>query len=146
VHACSADPELAQGKAIDAMRRMVSAFNDLDDEGRQTAVLLSLKHAFEMVLKAALRQRGVLVFDKASGRSIGFEKCVRLSQEHLNLSPEQTGLLRALDSLRDDEQHLLAEVNEGLLYIHARAAITPFDERAEQGLTLLPSSSSRRLD
>ena len=51
-----------------------------------------------------------------------------LSQEHLNLSTEQTGLLRALDALRDDEQHWLAEVNEGLLYIHARAAITLFDE------------------
>jgi hypothetical protein len=53
---------------------------------------------------------------------------VRLSQEHLKLSPEQTGLLRALDALRDDEQHWLAEVNEGLLYVHARAAITLFDQ------------------
>lgn len=60
--------------------------------------------------------------------TVGFEKCVRLSQEHLNLSPEQTGPLRVLDALRDDEQHWLAEVNEGLLYIDARAAITLFDE------------------
>ncbi len=68
------------------------------------------------------------MFDKGTGRSIGFEKCLRLSGEHLGLSPEQLGLLRALDALRDDEQHWLASLNEGLLYLHARGAITLFDE------------------
>jgi hypothetical protein len=107
---------------------MVTSFNGLHDEGRQTAVLLDLQHAFEMLIKAALRQAGVNVFDRASGRSIGFEKCLNLSSEHLQLDGEQLGLLRAIDALRDDEQHWLAVVNEGLLYLHTRAALTLFDE------------------
>jgi hypothetical protein len=110
------------------MRRMTSAFNSLDDEGRQTSVMMALQHAFEMLLKAALREQGVEVFDRLTGRSIGFEKCVRLAREHLKLDDDQLGLLRAIDALRDDEQHWLAEVNEGLLYVHARAALTLFDE------------------
>jgi hypothetical protein len=119
---------LLKDKAIASIRRMVTAFNGLDDEGRQTAVLIALQHAFEMLLKAALRERRVVVFDKRTGRSIGLEKCLRLSQEHLNLSDDQLGVLRTIDNLRDEEQHWLAQVNEGLLYVHARAAITLFDE------------------
>jgi hypothetical protein len=107
---------------------MVTTFNALDDDGRQTSVLLAMQHAFEMLIKAALRERRVEVFDRGTGRSIGFEKCLRLSQQHLRLSEEQLGVLRAIDALRDDEQHWLAVVNEGLLYLHTRAAITLFDE------------------
>ncbi len=121
-------PLLLKDKAIASVRRMVRAFNELDDDGRQTTVMLHLQHAFEMELKAALSERGVRVFERESGRSIGFEKCVRLSEEHLGLTAEQSGLLRAIDALRDDEQHWLATVNEGLLYLHARGAITLFDE------------------
>jgi hypothetical protein len=121
-------PQLLREKAIASLRRGVTAFNSFDDEGRQTAVMLALQHAFEMVLKAALRERGVEVFDKKSGKSFGYEKCLRLSAEHLKLSSEQAGLLRAIDALRDEEQHWLAEVNEGLLYLHARGAVTLFDE------------------
>ena len=112
---------------------MVTTFNGVDDDGRQNAVIRELQHAFEMLLKASLWEKNnVTVFDKKSGRSIGFDKCVRLAREHLGLSDEQLGLLRAIDALRDDEQHWLAELNEGLLYLHARAAVTLFDEILDQ--------------
>ncbi len=124
-------PRLLKEKAVASMRRMVTTFNGLEDEGRQTAVLLALQHAFEMLIKGALRERGVDVFDRGSGRSIGFEKCLRLAGKHPKLTNEQLGVLRAIDALRDDEQHWLAVVNEGLLYIHSRAAITLFDEILE---------------
>jgi hypothetical protein len=84
-----------------------------------------------MLLKAALRERGVDLFDRSEGRvgrSIGFEKCVRLAREHVGLTEDELGTLRAVDSLRDDEQHWIATVNEGLLYLHARACVTLFDE------------------
>lgn len=121
-------PQLLKDKAIASLRRMVTAFNSLDDEGRQTSVMLALQHAFEMLLKAALKEKRIEVFDKKGGKSVGYEKCVRFASEHLKLSAEQTGLLRAIDSLRDEEQHWLAEINEGLLYLHARGAVTLFDE------------------
>jgi hypothetical protein len=66
----------------------------------------------------------VRLFHQARGRSIGFEKCVRLALEHLRLTEDQAGLLRTIDALRDDEQHCLGELSEGLLYVHARGAVT----------------------
>jgi hypothetical protein len=81
-----------------------------------------------MLLKAALREAGLRVFDKSTGRAIGFEKCVRLAGEHLKLSKEQCGLLRAIDALRDDEQHYFGELTEGLLYVHVRAGFTLVDD------------------
>jgi hypothetical protein len=48
-----------------------------------------------MLLKAALREKNVKLFDRASGRSVGIEKSVRLAREHLELSEEQLGVLRA---------------------------------------------------
>jgi hypothetical protein len=122
---------LLKSKAITSMRHMVGTFNGIDDDGRQGAVLRDMQHALEMLLKAALREKRVRVFDKKTGRSIGFEKCLKLASEHLGLTEEQLGLLRAIDALRDDEQHWLAELSEGLLYIHARGAITLFDEILE---------------
>jgi len=119
-------------KAISSFRRATTAFNGIDDDGRQTAVLLHLQHAFEMLLKGALRQKGVEVFERGTvGRSISYEKCVRLSRQHLSLTEEQCGTLRAIDSMRDDEQHWIADFSEGLLYLHARAGLTLFDEILE---------------
>lgn len=126
---------LLKSKGISSIRRAVVAFNALEDEGRQNAVVRDLQHGFEMLLKAGLREKNVAVFDKKSGRSIGFDKCLRLAREHLELSEEQLGLLRAIDALRDDEQHWLAELNEGLLYLHARGAITLTDEILERSFS-----------
>lgn len=124
-------PRLLKAKAVSSLRRATAAYNGVDDDGRQTAVLLHLQHACEMLLKAALRERGIDLFERSEGRigrSIGFEKCVRLAQEHVGLTEDELGTLRAIDSMRDDEQHWIAIVNEGLLYLHARACVTLFDE------------------
>lgn len=106
------------------------AFNDPSDIGRVTQVLLSLQHAFEMLLKSALVQSGVKVFDKKSGRSIGFSACVGQAEAHaeVKLSTDDAGTLRTIDAMRDDEQHWFAEVSEQLLYRYTRAGITIFDE------------------
>lgn len=120
------DARLLKGKALASLRRCARAFNDFDDDGRTTTVLLHLQHAFEMLLKAALVEKRVRIFDKAKGRSIGFEKCVRRAPEHLQLSEAQCGLLRAIDAIRDDEQHYFGDLSEGLLYTHVRGGVTLF--------------------
>jgi hypothetical protein len=122
------ESRLLKSKALASLRRAANSFNSLDDDGRQTSVLLHLQHALEMLLKAALREKGVHVFDKSTGRSVGFKKCLHLAPEHLRLSEEQCGLLRTIDALRDDEQHYFGDLNEGLLYVHVRGAFTLFDE------------------
>lgn len=119
---------LLKDKAVSSLRRGTAAFNGVDDDGRQTTVLLHMQHAFEMLLKAALLEKKVKVFDRQKGRSIGFEKCVNLAQEHLGLDEAEIGVLRAIDALRDDEQHYLADVSEDILYVHARGAVTLFDD------------------
>jgi hypothetical protein len=124
------DARLLKGKALASLRRCARTFNDFDDEGRATTVLLHLQHAFEMLLKAGLVERKVRVLDKSRGRSNGFDKCVRLGTEHLRLSDSQCGLLRAIDALRDDEQHYFGNLNEGLLYTHVRASFTLFADPA----------------
>lgn len=113
----------------------VEAFNSPHDEGRVTRVLLILQHAFEMLLKAALVQTGDRrIFDSVTGRSISFEKAVRYCSENsvVKLSDADAGTLRAIDAMRDDEQHWFNYVDEQILFLHARAGITLFDELLER--------------
>ncbi|HVA09560.1 MAG TPA: DUF3644 domain-containing protein [Acidimicrobiales bacterium] len=119
-------------KALASLRRAVRIFNEFDDDGRASAVLLHLQHSFEMLLKAGLVQRGQRVVDPRDGRAIGFEKCVNLGRQHLALTEEEAGTLRAIDALRDDEQHWMTTVSEGILYLHCRAATTLFDDLLRQ--------------
>lgn len=106
----------------------MQSFNSLENDGRPTSVLLHLQHSFEMLLKAALRERRVRVFDDKTGRSLGFDKCLRLATQHLGLDNQSIGVLRAIDAMRDDQQHYLGGDDEALLYLHFRAAITVFDD------------------
>ena len=119
-----------QKKALSSMRTAMTAFNSPHDDGRATVVLLHLQHAFEMLLKAAIFQGGAKVFDKKSGRSIGFEAAINQSGQlaGVKVTQDEAGTLRAIDALRDDEQHWFNDVSEGLLYLHARAGVTLFDE------------------
>jgi hypothetical protein len=120
-----------QRKALSSLKRAISAFNSTEDDGRQTVVLLHLQHAAEMMLKAGLTNQRVAVFDKKSGRSIGFDRCLNLANEHLQIEASDSGVLRTIDSLRDDEQHWLAEVGEELLYLHVRATVGVLDKLME---------------
>lgn len=116
-------------KATSSMRSAMTAFNSHDDDGRTTRVLLHLQHAFEMLLKAALVQDRIPVFDKRTGRSIGFAKCVNYGSEPpISLSEEQAGTLNVINAMRDDEQHWFNLVDEGLLFLYTRAGVTLFDD------------------
>jgi hypothetical protein len=83
-----------------------------------------------MLLKAGLVQAGVSVFDSKTSRSLGFERCVSLAMgdDTIKLSEADAGALRAIDAMRDDEQHWFNEVPEQLLYLHTRAGVTLFDD------------------
>jgi len=124
------EAKVLRRKALSSLRTATTAFNSPHDEGRTTQVLLSFQHAFEMLLKAALVQNNVKVFDKKLGRSIGFEECVKkaIGNATIRLSQDDAGTLRAIDAMRDDEQHWFNLVSEQVLYLHARAGITLFDD------------------
>ncbi len=124
-------------KALASLTWAVEVFNSPHNDGRVTRVLLHLQHAFEMLLKAALVQIGERVFDKETGRSIGFEKCLGLTAANtkIKLNEAEAGTLRAIDAMRNDEQHWFNQVSEQLLYLHARAGITLFDDLLQRVFT-----------
>lgn len=118
-------------KALNSLILTIEAFNSPHNVGRTTRVLLNLQHAFEMLLKAALVQtKDKRVFDAKTGRSISFDRCLRLVAENdiIRLGESDAGTLRAIDAMRDDEQHWFNLVSEQLLYLHTRAGVTLFDE------------------
>ena len=122
------EARILKAKALASLKRSVTTFNGFEDEGRASAVLRDMHHAFEMLLKAALVQNSIKVFDKRFGRSFGFEKCLNVGGANLALSEEDSGVLRAIDALRDEEQHWHTMISEGLLYTHVRAGVTLFDQ------------------
>lgn len=78
----SYDVRTLRAKGTSSLRAGVQAFNGLEDDGRVTSVLLSLQHAFEMLLKAALLAKGDrAVFDKRKRMAIGMEASVKRCQE-----------------------------------------------------------------
>lgn len=124
-----------RSKSLASIRFAMVAFNGFDEDGRATRVLLHLQHAFEMLLKAVHVQNGLPVFDRKSGKSIGFSKCVNLGGgAPLSLSVEEAGTLRTIDAMRDEEQHWYTVVDESILYLYTRAAVTLFDDLLYRGL------------
>lgn len=127
----SYDVRVLRAKALGSLRAGVVAFNGLDEDSRVTKVLLHLQHSFEMLLKAALLAKGdKAVFDKRKRMAIGMEATIKRcqQQEGVKLTDEEAGTIRVLDNLRDAEQHWHNVVEEGMLYLHARAAVTLFDD------------------
>jgi len=122
------ETRILKHKAIASLRRGAAAFNSYDDEARVTTVLLHFQHALEMLLKAGLVQTGIRLFDPTSGKSFGLKKCVNLGLEHLKLTAAEAGTIRALDAMRDEEQHWFAEASEAIIYTHVRAAVTVCDD------------------
>jgi len=122
------EARILKGKALASLRRAAGAFNSYDEDGRVTSVLLHLQHSFEMLVKSALVQRRVRVFDPKDGKSLGVGRCVNLGVEHIGLTEPEAGTIRAIDAMRDEEQHWFAVMSEGLLYAHTRAAVTLFDD------------------
>lgn len=128
------DARTLKAKAIGSLRTAMTAFNSYDDDGRVTMVLMHLQHACEMLLKAVLVQKKARVFDKGTGRSIGFERCLGLCRANHGLTDDEAGIMRAIDALRDAAQHWFVFVSEDLLYLQTRALITSFDAYLQRTL------------
>lgn len=117
-----------KGKALSSLRRGLGSFNGFEEDGRVTTVLLHLQHCCEMLVKAALVQKGVSVFDKTTKQAEGFARSLNFACAHCGVSAGEAGVMRAIDSLRDAEQHWLLVVPEDLLFLHVRGLVTAVDE------------------
>ena len=110
-------------KAICSIRLAMGAFNSYNDDGRVCSVLLHMQHSCEMLLKSVLVQNREKVFDKKSGKSLGFARCLHLCKQHYGLTDTEAGIMRTVDALRDAEQHWFLKIEEDVLYLHVRALI-----------------------
>jgi hypothetical protein len=121
------DSKTLKNKAIWSLKRGATCFNGFDDEGRVTSVLLHFQHASEMMLKAILIQSGIDIHNPKTGNTEGVEWCLGLATARCGLSEADAGVIRAIDSMRDAAQHWILFVDEGILYLHARAIISVMD-------------------
>jgi hypothetical protein len=130
------DARTLKAKSVSSLKTAMSAFNSYDDEGRITLVLMNLQHACEMLLKAILSQRKVKVFEKTTGKTIGFERCLGLCSANHQLTTAEAGIMRSIDALRDAAQHWYVFVSEDLLYLQTRALITAYDAYLQRMLEI----------
>lgn len=124
------ETKLLLQKAIDALILSVEHFNGAREQGRVSAVLILLDHSFEMLLKAAIIQRGGKIREN-SQFTIGFDKCVRvaLAEPAIKfLNEDQAMALQTINGCRDSAQHHLLEISEQQLYIHAQSGVTLFGD------------------
>ena len=118
-----------RGKAINTLVLSIDHFNRPWDRGRTEAVLILLDHSFEMLLKAAIRQKLGKIRKPREKQTIGFNACVRkaLTDARLKfLTEEQALTLQTINGLRDAAQHYLVDVSEHQLYFYAQAGVTLF--------------------
>jgi hypothetical protein len=116
-------------KAGDSLLLGIEKFNCPFERGRITSVLIALDHAFEMLLKASILQRGGRIRKRGAAETLGFDACVRvgLSDGKVKFATEEKAFtLQMLNGLRDAAQHHLITIQEAQLYIHAQSAVTLF--------------------
>ncbi len=153
------EAKLLLAKACDALVLSVELFNRPHDRGRTTSTLIHLDHSFEMLMKAAILHRGGRIKEKDSKNSITFKACVgqSLSNRRIKyLDEEQACTLRAINGLRDVEQHYLLNISEAQLYIHVQSGVTLFRDLLKNvfdqeivnvlPMRVLPISTSPPLD
>jgi hypothetical protein len=123
------ESSLLLDKAYDSLVLSIELFNRPHDTGRITTTLLLLDHAFEMLLKAAIVQKGGSIQEKGVYETIGYDACVRKALSNGNLkflTEEQALTLQTINSLRDAAQHHLLDISENQFYLHAQTGVTLF--------------------
>jgi hypothetical protein len=123
------EARLLQNKAVDSLILSIEHFNRPYDRGRVSTALILLDHAFEMLLKAAILQRGGKIREKNARETIGFNACVgrALSDGAIRfLDDDQALTLQTVNGLRDAAQHHLLDISEEQFYLHVQAGVTLF--------------------
>lgn len=123
------EARLLENKAVDSLILSIEHFNRPYERGRVSSTLILFDHAFEMLLKASILQRGGKIREKRARETIGFDVCVRraLSDGRIRfLDDDQALTLQALNGLRDAAQHHLIDISEEQFYMHVQAGVTLF--------------------
>ena len=107
----------------------IEHFNRPSECGRIASVLIMLNHASEMLMKAALIDRGVDIRNPKNGFTHALDHCLNIATTDPKvcfLSCEERKTLQVLDGLRNQAQHFIADVSEQVVYVVAQSAVTLF--------------------
>jgi len=122
-------------KAIDSLILSIELFNRPNDCGRIHGVLIFLDHSFEMLLKAAIINKGGKIREKRAKETIGFSSCIRKSFSDVKLkflNEEEVLTLQTINGFRDAAQHYTLELSEQLFYFQAQSGLTLFRDLTER--------------
>ena len=112
-------------RAVNSLVLGIELFNRPHERGRAEAVLILLHHAFEMLLKATIKDQTGTVHAKGGQYTYGFDKCLEVAQNQIKLiSADERATLSILDAHRDIAVHYYLLMSEDLLYLQAQAATT----------------------
>lgn len=123
------EAKLLLGKACDSLVLTIELFNRPSETGRVSSTLIHLDHSFEMLLKAAILNKGGKIRENRAKHTIGFDACVRRSLSDATvkfLDEEQALTLQSINGLRDAAQHHLLDISEAHFYIQVQAGVSLF--------------------
>jgi len=121
-------------RAINSLVLGIELFNRPYNQGRAEGVLILLHHAFEMLLKAIIKDKTGTVHAKDKKYSYGFDKCLDVALNELRvISSDERAALSILDAHRDIATHYYQNISEDLLYLQAQVGVTLFDDLLMRG-------------
>lgn len=135
------DVEALLKQALDSLILGIEHFNRPSECGRIASILLMLDHGVEMLLKAAILDRGGDIRNPKNGFAHSIETCLNRAANDAQikfLSDDERRTFQVLNGLRDQAQHYLVDVSEQILYTVAQGTVTLFAE-------LLPRLFGRHL-
>lgn len=121
--------------SVNSLISAIEHFNRPDDRGRAEIVLRNLNHSFEMLLKAAILNKGGKIRRKGENATIGFERCINLctlDEKCKFLTNEQATTLRIINGLRDAAEHHYVLLSERELYVYSQSALNLFEDALKQ--------------
>jgi len=113
--------------AVESLTLAIELFNRPSPTGREHATVMMAAHAFEMLLKAAIYEQRKKVKFSGSDRSFDLGKCVAVAETSLGVINEgDRVVLLALKEDRDAATHDVIVMNDDVLWLHLRSAVTIF--------------------
>jgi hypothetical protein len=125
------DVQSLLNQALDSFTLGVEHFNRPSQCGRIASVLLMLDHSVEMLVKAAILDRGGDIRNSKNGFAHSLEYCLNKAANDAQvrfLSDDERRTFQVLNSLRDQAQHYIVDVSEQILYMVAQSTVTLFAE------------------
>ena len=115
-------------RATNSLVLGIELFNRPIERGRAEAVIILIHHAFEMLLKAAIKKETGVIHNTDTNYTYGFRKCLEVAQRELRMiDKSERTFLATLNMHRDIASHYYQAMSESMLYMQAQGGTSLFD-------------------